>query len=712
MKQLRGTLVLLAVAVGLGVYIFVVERKGPSSTELAEKEKRAVPRFDRASVTRITLERGAEKVVLRKDHDTWRIEEPVRFPADSGAVESVLSAVEFLEAQRRIDGPAAQYGLDKPRARITLSGAAAAAPVALAVGGDDATGRNVYAGGAQGPILVVEHNLLDTLSKPLADLRDKRALVFDRDKIKSLALVGDAGRTVLERSGQSWSIAGEARTLASTERVDGILSKLQDLKATRFVAEGLADLGKYGLEGAPRSIEMDTGSVDTLLLGGACADHVGEIYAARKGKESVILCLKDEEAAALLPDPGTLRETKLLPLSADDVKRIAIESGGTKLVLEKKDDKWSVADPKGNEADADVVKKWIEDLGAFRADATVALDAQKQGLSRPARIEVEADGRRVDLSFGATEGGMRFVRRDQEPLAMKVHAEVSASVSPSPLAFRPRKLLSFSRYDVKQVTARGAVEEQAQKSDAGGWRIEKPAKLPGDDSVIDELCGALAELKAERFVADTAEPAHGLGQPARVITATVEPPPGLGGHEEDDDGKKKDEEKGGKQTHTLEIGGTLPDKSCYARLDKSGPVFVLAEATCKTLRAPLVARKLFDLEEDKIVGFVLRRGAEDVTLEKRGPDWYRTGGARLEPSKIEDLLGAIRNARAKDVLGYGPDPIASPRLVLTVKTDAKPDQTLVAGKPAGDGLAARLAGRDVNYLVDTGLVESLERLTF
>jgi hypothetical protein len=709
MRRYASTLVLSALALGLGAYVAWVERKAPSTSELREKDKRIVRDLDRQAIRTIRLERGAETVVLKKDGESWRIEKPVAFPADSGAVESLLSAVEFLDLQRRIDGgKPAEYGLDKPRARIEIEGASA---VRLRVGADDATGRSVYVSAESGPVWVVERNFLDALQKPIADLRDRHVIRTDRTSVKTITLVKDGARTTLERSGEDWVLAADGKVMAAADRVSAILARIEGTQATRVVSEGLADLAKYGLDPAARSVEIDAGGVETLLVGNACGESSGEVYAARKGKASAIFCVKDDDADGWFADPALLRETRLVPFSTDDVERATIEAGGRKLALARKDGKWKMIDP-AQSADGDVVTKWLADLAAFRATENVAFDAARQGLVRPARVTLEASGRTLALAFGKTESGATFVRRGEEPSTMKVHAEVAALLDPSPLAFRKRRVLDFSRYDVKRLIARsGGVEEDARKLDAGGWRLDRPAKLPGDDAVIDELSGALSELRAERFLA--AEDARGLSQPSRVLVATVEPPAGGHDHEEEDDEDGGDgDQPAGKQEITVQLGATLPDGTCHVRVEGKGPAFVVAEKACKSLRSALVTRKLFDLDESKIVAFVLVRAAEEVALDKRGPEWHRKGGGRIDAARIEDLLGLIRNARAAGVVGYRKGAIASPRLSLTVRTDGQADQRVDVGGPAGEGLEASVAGREAAYVVDTGFAEALERFSF
>jgi hypothetical protein len=558
----------------------------------------------------------------------------------------------------------------------------------------------------------VEHSFLDTLQKPLESLRDKRVLPVDRIKLKGLTLRRDGLETKLERKGPKWFVAGTLRTLANTDSVESVLEKLDGLRATRFIADGLEGLGDYGLDATARSVEIDAGAKETLLLGPACGDHDEEIYAARKGAASAILCVKEEAIVSLFPADERLRETRLLPLEADDVQRIVIETGGKKLAVGRDGEAWRVREPAEHPADEDVVTQWIEGLGAFRATRFIPLNEFGQGFLKPARVTVQGRGEEFTLAFGVTVGRNRFVRRNDESATMLVHAEVSENLSADPLAFRKRRLLEFSRYDVQRIVAKGPYDEEAKKGERDGWRLVKPAGLAGDDSVIGSVVGALGELRAREFVADKPTPTHGLSRPSRELIVTVNPPPHVHDHEGDEEDAEKDEEAEKPKVHKLRIGKSLADKSCYARLDGKGPVFVLEDTACRTLRSLLVARRLFQLEEDKIVGFTLSRGSEEIVLEKRGPDWHRVGGDKLRSAQIEDLLGVIRDARARDVAAYEDGDIAAPRLRLTVRTDGLPEQTLVVGKPSADGLEARIAGRGVRYILDEGIAESLEGLTF
>ena len=115
---------------------------------------------------------------------------------------------------------------------------------------------------------------------------------------------------------------------------------------------------------------------------------------------------------------------------------------------------------------------------------------------------------------------------------------------------------------------------------------------------------------------------------------------------------------------------------------------------------------------------MLRRGGAETRIEKRGPDWYRVEGPKIDKARVDDLVAAIRGARAREATAYGADSTTAlerPRVVLTVRTHGKPDQTLAIGAERREGAElvgayARFDGRAVTYVVEQSLVDELAKL--
>lgn len=113
-------LVLAAVVVALAAFVFLRPSKKPEAS--APPLTAIAPE----SVQRIRLERpNQEPVVIARAGDDWRLEAPLKARADRFRVDGLLH-VATAPVETRFAAPAgalAQYGLDKPQARLWLNGA-------------------------------------------------------------------------------------------------------------------------------------------------------------------------------------------------------------------------------------------------------------------------------------------------------------------------------------------------------------------------------------------------------------------------------------------------------------------------------------------------------------------------------------------------------------------------------------------------------------
>jgi hypothetical protein len=613
MKGMRTPFVFLAVALVLGGYIFLIERHSATSDDAALNAKKVVPKFERDKVTHIET----AGVVLDKKGESWRITKPADFSADPAAIDDLLSGVEFLEAKRVIEGKPnpAEYGLDKPAFVLKLG------DVQLAIGKDDATGKGVYvqrAGDAR--VFVVDRHIVAQVNN--ADgFRDKRVFVLDRASVKKV----EVDAVTLTHENNVWRLKDGVR--ADAAKVGDLLKAIEDLRIEKFSECAVK-----------RNIAVD-------------------------GTALPKLCIKGLDKVAAEND--SLRDRALLAMR--DPKSIAIESGGKKVALSHEDGGWKITAPQAQAADDEAVRKWIDDVFAYRA-----LGFKPVAGNFPTTVTLDKDV----IHVSAPQGGRVFVRRGEEPVMLEMHAEVAQQFAPDPMTFRSRKILSFVRFDARKLVTN---DEIAVKGEADTWKLEKPAGVEADADVMDKLLGALGDLRAEKFVAAPPQ------KDVRKLTVTVEPPAGAKG------------EKPKAETHTVEIAA-----DCIARAD-DGPSFVVAKEHCGELRAHLATRKLLTLAEDKLTGLEIQRGGKKETAEKRGPAWY-LGDTQVDQSKIDALVTLLRGLSAQDAVAYGPANLA-PRLSLRVKTDGAPDAVLIV---AADG-RARVSGRDVTYQLPKDSVAQLEK---
>src|SRR3989338_1717436 len=122
--RLRTTLVLLIIAILVGGYILLYERKKPTTEQWKEKSKRV---FDIKSdrVSKLEISQGDKLLAFEKKDNKWEMTTPLKYPADSGEIDRVVSKIEFLEWERLLkkgewETKKSDFGIDKPRAEVNF----------------------------------------------------------------------------------------------------------------------------------------------------------------------------------------------------------------------------------------------------------------------------------------------------------------------------------------------------------------------------------------------------------------------------------------------------------------------------------------------------------------------------------------------------------------------------------------------------------------
>ena len=173
----RTTGILLAVAVALGAFVYFYEIGGEQGRrEAEERTKQLFPDVEDEAIETITLETsdGATARLERED-ESWVLTQPLAFPADAFAADSLSSSLAELVSESVLDDPQPpeEYGL-AAGARIVRF-RAGGQDYGLRLGGKTPIGSNAYAmvdGGEK--IFTVKDFKAESFAKPLADLRERR----------------------------------------------------------------------------------------------------------------------------------------------------------------------------------------------------------------------------------------------------------------------------------------------------------------------------------------------------------------------------------------------------------------------------------------------------------------------------------------------------------------------------------------------------------
>ncbi len=159
-------------------------------------------------------------VALEKTGSDWQIIVPKKMPADSSAVSDLLFGISGLNAKTFPDGLTPEdAGLVKPKVIIDFSreapatqptsGPATRTPgTQVKLGGyADVTKTDIYVQVDNGPIATVAASILDTFNKTPLDLREKKVIDLDPDRVENFGVQIDHPSTTKPAENRSFTIA-------------------------------------------------------------------------------------------------------------------------------------------------------------------------------------------------------------------------------------------------------------------------------------------------------------------------------------------------------------------------------------------------------------------------------------------------------------------------------------------------------------------------
>ena len=444
----------LLVLAGLGSYIWFVERKHEPKPE-GEREKVTVLAVDKAKAKEISLATAAgETIRLAKEGSGWKVTAPFAAPADTSAVETLLTSLEKLEADEVVVEQAAslaEYGLDKPTRTVTAVVEGAPAPFSVQFGAKSPDGSSVYARTGSTPkVYLVPSWVEGSFDKKPFDLRDRDLLHVKRDDVRSLEVVGPEGSYSLARTDAGeWAFTKPLATRAGRWSVDGLLGTVENLRMESVAVDGATDAKPFGLDPPARAVTLvlKDGATRTLEIGKDAPDTAPppapspspgqkpekpkptKYYARQKGTALVAVVpatLADDLAKGM----GELRAKRLLEVATYETEGFEAVAGGTKKTYAKSSTKdkdgldktqWKRTAPDAKELETTKVEDALFKLGGVEVaefvDQPQPLAAY--GLDAPVlKVTVKAKGESW-IEVGKKDGAV-YARRSGDSAVLKL----------------------------------------------------------------------------------------------------------------------------------------------------------------------------------------------------------------------------------------------------------------------------------------------------
>jgi Domain of unknown function (DUF4340) len=428
----RRLLVLTFVVLALFVFILLFERKQPTTAERMEKGNR-VWSLDEAKIDEIRVVRdtsaapdGTRELAFKKTGDTWKLEKPESYPADSGTLSSL--ALDLASPERTGIAPAettpAAYGLDQPRIKVTV----------VAAGGEKSEKRELWLGrkipgtddvAAEIPgahaLFYVHSSLVTSLSKTLSDYKSKDVFNGYAADANRLAILRGRGRLDFEKKDDAWWLTQPLADLADATSVDRMVGDLFGMRVSEFVSTDKArDLASFGLAPALYTVTLSVkGKPPQTVEFGATRSDGKSVYARRAGQ---VFAVDNSIVDDLSREAEAFRETHVVRFERGDATGITAEFGQGKYDFHKAGSGWQAAGKAVNSSAADDLLSAILDIQSKEfLDRRATAAAGKRPVIGTITAELPKE-KKWTLTFHGDGSGTAVVVVSGRPDAMRVDA--------------------------------------------------------------------------------------------------------------------------------------------------------------------------------------------------------------------------------------------------------------------------------------------------
>ncbi len=440
--RLRGLLIAVAVLAALagGVYWSNKVKKAQEGKPSAESPQiLTIPQdqFQRLEIRKP----GSEPVVLQKGASgKWEMASPPKWPVDQDAMTGILNTLSSLGSSRLVEDKTSdlgQFGLAAPGLEVAIFLKDGKTRKVL-IGDDSPAGGGSFAKLDSDPrIFTIASYNKTSLDKTPRDLRDKRLLTFDSEKLTRVELSAKGQTVEFGKNAQNeWQIIKPQPLRADGGQVEELIRKLTDAKMDSTTTEeddkkAVAAFGGAALVGIARA--TDAAGTQQLEVR---RDNNKNYYARSSVVEGVHKVASDLGEAM---DKGLadFRNKKLFDFGFNDPSMLEIRDGTKQAVYLKQSDKWMSGSTQMDSSTVNVLLDKLRDLAAAKfVDSGFTIPVFEAAVTWNS-------GKRVDKVLISKQGTACFAKRENEPSIyeldpksleelQKVASEIKAYQPPKP----------------------------------------------------------------------------------------------------------------------------------------------------------------------------------------------------------------------------------------------------------------------------------------
>src|ERR1700722_5303529 len=430
-----GLIVAAVILAGLvGALYWSNHHKPAETTEASADAPPKILAVKTPDISKFDLKKdGTEQVgAERNAAGQWRITSPVALPADQSAVSSLLGTFSSLNSQRLVEEKASNlspYGLDVPKFEVDLTGKNNQLQQLL-LGDATPAGNAIYAKlGGDPRIFTIPSYDKTSIDKSANDLRDKRLLTVNPDKISEVDLVAKKQDIAFGRNKDAWRIVKPKPLRADATQVDSLVRALTDAKIELSPTDDQKKTAAAFASAVPVATAKVTAESGTQEL--QVRKNKDE-YFAKSSAVQGIYKVPNTLGQALDKSVEDFRNKKLFDLGSDDPNKIEVRDGSKTYFLTRSGEDWWSGNAK--KMDAGTVQELIE---KFR-DLSASQFVDSGFTSALIDLSVTSkDGKRVEKVAISKDGDHYIAERAQEPVLYQLDSKTVDDLRKSAEALKP-----------------------------------------------------------------------------------------------------------------------------------------------------------------------------------------------------------------------------------------------------------------------------------
>ncbi len=413
MKPQRLLIAVVLLAVLGGVIWFSNKKQDAAAAKSPATAENKILTIPEDQIQSIKIQHANGDVVeLSRASGSWRLVQPKALGADPDAASSLATAVTSITADKTIEDKAtdvAPYGLNHPTLDVTITRKDGKTNELL-IGDDTPNNTGSYAKLPNDPhVYTVLAFVKTSLDKGLNDLRDKRLLTFDSDKLTRVELTAKGSAVEFGKNGQNeWEILKPRPLRADSSQVDALVSKLKDAKMDATVS---ADDAKKAAAGFASGTKVATAAV-TDSSGTQTIEvrkDKDKNYYAKSSVVEGIYKIPSDVGDAFDKGLDDFRNKKVFDFGFSDPSKVDIKNGSATASFAKTGDKWM---SNGKTMDNATVQNLIDKL----RDLAAAKFVEKGGGEEVFEATVTSNGgKRIEKVVITKQGDQYFAKRENEP---------------------------------------------------------------------------------------------------------------------------------------------------------------------------------------------------------------------------------------------------------------------------------------------------------